>query len=172
MPAPFLLSEKQISDEHAGAWHPIGEVAGWVPETVSGALDYLGLKWQNGYRLSEISPLWAGSAAYKEIGSSLFPNNLAFYAEGVQGKVQRLKLTANINEPELDHEMSALLDDAADLLIDAVLGSGHGDILRGLHLAPGSRLLMGEFWVESSLEIWPSGKGWSRRFVIRVPDFS
>ncbi len=110
---------------------------------------------------------WFASSPYKEIGEALFANNLAYYVEGDEHIARRLKLVANVNDPETALETRQYLEEVVCLLIRCALSCGLPEAL--------SQAIKSETSIELEIEgkiarlqkeSWPSERGYNLIFVL------
>ena len=72
---------------------------------------------------------WFSCSKLVELGSGLFPNNIAYYLNGNDRAVKSLKLRLNVNDPEHAKEAHTKLLSSADLLVREALGLDLRDML-------------------------------------------
>ena len=103
---------------------------GWPPNQARNFLLSEGI--ETGY-YNPIDPMepseWFSCSKLVELGSGLFPNNIAYYLNGNERAVASLKLKLNVNDPEQADEAHAKLLSSADTLTRKALGLDLRDML-------------------------------------------
>ncbi|MGO4265113.1 MULTISPECIES: hypothetical protein [unclassified Stenotrophomonas] len=91
---------------------------GWLPHLATTFLDNAGLR-TNAYRRTHDG--WRASSDYLDLGKAPFPNNIAYYVEGAELTVAKLKLVLNINAPEEAEQAQERFSQFASLLANAAI---------------------------------------------------
>ena len=111
---------------------------------------------------------WFANSPYLEIGKSIFPNNIAYYLEGDEYIVQRLKLVANFNDPEsTDETRQRFVKIAAQLFNKALHQEIPSDLQESMIAEDPSSCIVADKSIEFFREPWPSENGYSLRFIIQ-----
>lgn len=103
---------------------------GWSPNLARNFLISEGI--ETGF-YNPVDPMepseWFSCSKLVELGSGLFPNNIAYYLNGNDRAVKSLKLRLNVNDPEHAKEAHTKLLSSADLLVREALGLDLRDML-------------------------------------------
>ncbi|WMJ70642.1 hypothetical protein [Stenotrophomonas sp. 24(2023)] len=101
---------------------------GWLPHHATTLLASAGLP-TNAYHPTHDG--WRASSDYLNVGKAPFPNNIAYYVEGAELSVAKLKLVLNVNAPEEAEQAQERFSQLASLLANAAIP---GWRLSGQHL--------------------------------------
>lgn len=103
---------------------------GWSPNLARNFLISEGI--ETGF-YNPVDPMepseWFSCSKLVEVGSGLFPNNIAYYLNGNDRAVNSLKLKLNVNDPEHADEAHTKLLSSADTLVREALGLDLRDML-------------------------------------------
>lgn len=103
---------------------------GWSPNLARNFLISEGI--ETGF-YNPVDPMepseWFSCSKLVEVGSGLFPNNIAYYLNGNDRAVNSLKLKLNVNDPEHADEAHTKLLSSADTLAREALGLDLRDML-------------------------------------------
>ena len=108
------------------------------------------------------------SSTYKELGTS-FPmkNNSAYYAEGSEQKVTKLKLLLNVNSKQEAKQAHTELKNSADALLRKALNAPLPQEAKKAILAGSSgNWKIGNAKVSVIRADWPTGKGYEIKFIV------
>ncbi len=161
-------SVAKVKDLAARERHPeiVPPAQGWSPYRAREYLTSEGLIPGDYHQDPLKDTLWFASSTL-EIGSTPLPNNIAYYIEGNEFIAQRLKLVANLNNPETASKTCQRFVEIAGLLFHRALHQEMPDDLQESITAetPSSYMIAGKT-VEFVREAWPSARGYSLRFTI------
>ena len=120
--------------------------------------------WRDSLGINE----FACSSSYRELGSGLLSNNLAYYVEGDKLSVKSLKLVLNVNNREQANSGLQILLSAAEALSQRVAGAKLPQSLsRALLDAKKTSTRIGNVVVEVLRADWPTGKGFEVHVAFR-----
>lgn len=148
---------------------PVDTANGWSPYEAREFLVSTGLKTSD-YHPDQIDgSQWYASSPYLEIGEEVLPNNIAYYVEGDEHTAHTLRLTANFNNLETQEQtLNELAGRAAELFVAAMQQPISDDLLNRLVSGTPSTITSEDKVIEITNEDWPSGRGFSLRFIIRT----
>lgn len=131
---------------------------GWSPNQARNFLLSEGI--ETGF-YNPIDPMepseWFSCSKLVEIGSGLFPNNIAYYLNGNERAVASLKLKLNINDPGHADEAHAKLLSSADTLVREALGLDLRDMLsQAIVSGQGGALDRANFKIMFTKSEWPN----------------
>lgn len=131
---------------------------GWPPNQARNFLLSEGI--ETGY-YNPIDPMepseWFSCSKLVEIGSGLFPNNIAYYLNGNERAVASLKLKLNVNDPGHADEAHAKLLSSADTLVREALGLDLRDMLsQAIVSGQGGALDGANFKIMFTKSEWPN----------------
>lgn len=108
---------------------------------------------------------------YKDMdGESVVSNHIAYYAEGEEEQVNRLKLVLSVHVPQKAEVAHGLLMAYSDELALKALGEGLRAEMKDAILdgRPEAYTVKGLF-VELKREAWVTGRGYEMKFIITQP---
>lgn len=113
-------SINEVLRAHKRELHPteVSASDGWSPYTAKDFLHDSGLITGDYHRVHDD---WFASSPYKEIGDAPFPDNIAYYVEGDEKSVSRLKLILNVNNPQHPGESERQFRQLAQSLVDVAI---------------------------------------------------
>lgn len=92
--------------------------AGWLPRDAINFLSSVNLKTLD-YHRSYAG--WRASSSYRELDKEPIPNNIAYYIEGDELAVLKLKIVLNINSPSRSNDAENIFFQIVDLLIHVAI---------------------------------------------------
>lgn len=148
---------------------PVDTAEGWSPYKAREFLVSTGLKTSD-YHPGQIDGRqWYASSPYMEIGDEVLPDNIAYYVEGDEHIAHTLRLTANFNNAETQEQtLNELAWCAAELFAAAMQQPIPDDLLNRLISRIPTTTTTNDKVIEITNEDWPSGRGFSLRFIIRT----
>ena len=108
---------------------------------------------------------------YHELGESTdlepLPNNIAYYLEGTENTVIKLKLVLNVNAPRLSDSAHASFAQAGKTLYHGATGREATEALNSVLLAGKDKSGTGAgcSFVLKRID-WPTGRGYELQFII------
>ncbi|MGV1905072.1 hypothetical protein [Agrobacterium cavarae] len=99
---------------------PVDAALGWSPALAKDFLRDFGLPTRDYFRA--FGTEWHASSSMIEIGRAIVANNIAYYVEGTETAVTKLKLKLNINEPSTADRAEARFRELSVTLVQAATG--------------------------------------------------
>ena len=163
-------SIRQVKDIVGREKNPIAVplAQGWSPHHASEFLAKEGLAPSDYHEGSFDDEQWFANSPYLEIGKSIFPNDIAYYLEGDEYIVQRLKLVVNFNDLETAGETrQRFVKIAGQLFNKALHQEMPSDLQERMIAEVPSSWIVADKPIEFVREPWPSENGYSLRFIIQ-----
>jgi hypothetical protein len=142
---------------------------GWLPNHATGFLSSVGLPTNDYHRGHEG---WWACSRYLDLGVEALPSNVAYYVEGDEFVVSRLKLVLNVNAPETSKEAYEHFFQIVSLLVNAAipgaLRNGKGVGIE----AEDAPLLINGYAIFLKRNDWPNGikGGHDLTFTVEIAD--
>lgn len=138
---------------------------GWLPNHATSFLSSAGLA-TNDYHRGGTE--WWANSSYLDLGTEVLPNNLAYYIEGDEFTVSKLKLVLNINAPETAAQAYERFSEVVSILIRTAIPG----VLREadeLNIQCGEGpLQVGGYALELKREDWPNGIKGGHEFAFTI----
>lgn len=144
-------------------------VIGWLPEDAIGFLSSQGLKTRPYYRADDRE--WLAASAMVDLGTGVFPNNVAYYISGDAFKVKELRLKLNVNRPEEQEEATKHFGMLCHELLSKALPFSCTQN-QPFEFEVGRVAIVGGHSVGGTLFEWSGGikGGFDLNFVLAVPE--
>ena len=131
-----------------------------------GLLSEIGLKtrgWKNYYGNE-----YGCSSSYKDIGSGVIPNNIAFYVEGNRSNARQVKLVININRKSGASSAHNELLKASKVLSKKATGSElPKDIIKAIQSGTSLTKKVANSNVKVERINWPNGNGYEVKVIMK-----
>ena len=110
---------------------------------------------------------WFARTSYLEIGTGIFPNNIAYYIEGDELIARKLKLIVNFNDVESEAETTAQLTDITSELFRNAMAQEMPDMLiEKIHLKLPVVLKISGKKIALEIDSWPTKLGFSIKLTM------
>jgi hypothetical protein len=151
----------------------IAQEEGWSPNIARHFLDEVGLSTNDYHRAAYTTDQWFCGSNYLELDDEALPNNIAYYVDGDAEIARQLKLVLNVNNSaSAEAAISTLLNLATHLAEDALGKSLPETSQTAIISKTDNYVTLQGKQVIVEFEPFVSDRGFTIRFVIRLPDWN
>jgi hypothetical protein len=149
--------------------YQIRPVHGWLPSHATIFLASASLNTSDYHRSYDG---WLACSGYREIGDDIFPNNLAYYVEGDEFVVSKLKLVLNVNALDSAEQAYESFFQTVALLVKSAIPGALNDGDELPLSSDGTPLFLNGYQLALKRSDWPNGVkgGHDLAFTIEIAE--